>query len=210
LKPFSLNSNAVFTLTRPSASAIQQKIAAARFLPADTPHFLSIESGFIAAPLADRRLDPFAHDLSRTLIGKGPGAFAAAKQAFAQWVPFDLGWARVANPGVPIAVYQMVAVEVHSLALWTLNLSRITQILDTATRFGFVYATTQMHVEQGEERFLLEFNPATDDVWYLLEAVSRPRHPLARLGYPISRAFQHRFARQSHRRMQEVIQSRTL
>ena len=77
------------------------------------------------------------------------------------------------------------------------------ETVDTATRFGLLYATTPLHVEQGAERFLLEFDPATGEVHYLLEAISRPRHLLARLGWPISRAFQHRFARHSHRRMRE-------
>jgi len=199
----------VFTLTQPSAAAIENQIAAAQFLPADTPQFLSISHGLIPAQLPFG----FVHDRSRTRIGQGlnqgQAAFAAAKRAFAQWAPFDLGWARVANPQALVETGQIIAVEVQSLGLWTLSLSRITQTVDSATRFGFVYSTTRMHVEQGEERFLIEFDPATRDVWYDLEAVSRPRHPLARIGYLVTRAFQHRFARDSHRRMLEVLNART-
>jgi uncharacterized protein (UPF0548 family) len=58
-----------------------------------------------------------------------------------------------------------------------------------------------MHVEQGAERFLLEFDPTTGEVQYILEAISRPRHILARLGLPLSRHFQHQFVRESHNRM---------
>jgi len=114
---------------------------------------------------------------------------------------FDLGWARVANPGAAIEPGQIIAMEAHTLGLWTLNLSRIIETVDTVTRFGFLYATTPMHVEQGAERFLLEFDPTTGDVHYLLEAISRPRHLFARLGWPLSRTFQHQFVRESHRRM---------
>jgi uncharacterized protein (UPF0548 family) len=64
-----------------------------------------------------------------------------------------------------------------------------------------------MHVEEGEELFLLEFDPATGQVSYQLEAVSRPRNLLARLGFPITRAFQHRFARDSHQRMLDKTRS---
>jgi uncharacterized protein (UPF0548 family) len=77
--------------------------------------------------------------------------------------------------------------------------------VDISNFFGFIYVTTQMHFEQGEERFLLEFDAASGDVWYELEAVSRPRDPFARLGFPVTRAFQHKFARDSHRRMREAI-----
>lgn len=117
---------------------------------------------------------------------------------------FDLGWVRVANPQALIVPGQMIAVEVRSLGLWSLNFCKIVDVVDTGSLFGFIYSTTQMHVEQGEERFLLEFDPASGDVWYELEAVSRPRSTLARLGFPVTRAFQHRFARDSHLRMGEA------
>jgi uncharacterized protein (UPF0548 family) len=146
------------------------------------------------------------HDRLRSPIGKGSAAFAAARRAFARWVQFDLGWMRVANPEVSIALGQIVVVEAKAFGLWSLNLSRIVETVDTASRFGFVYATTAHHVEQGEEIFLLELDPADGTVWYHLEAISRPRHPLARLGYPFTRALQHRFARESHRRMRAAVQ----
>ena len=118
---------------------------------------------------------------------------------------FDLGWTRVANPHASITAGQIVAVEAHTLGLWTLNLSRILEVVDTRTRFGFIYATTEMHVEQGEERFLLEFDPETGHIDYVLEAASLPRNALARLGFPVTRSFQHKFARDSHRRMRQEL-----
>lgn len=120
---------------------------------------------------------------------------------------FDLGWVRVANPDARIATGQLVAVEAHPLRLWTLNISRIVDVIRSENAFGFVYATTDLHVEEGEERFLLEFDGAQGEVWYDLEAVSRPRGALARLGFPFVRHFQHRFALQSHSRMLEELHS---
>ena len=111
----------------------------------------------------------------------------------------------VANPETTLALDQVVAVEVHTLGLWSLNLSRIVQIIDTPTQFGFAYATTPLHVEQGEERFLLDFDPETESVTYLLEAISRPQNIFAKLGYPVTRAMQHRFARESLKRMRDVV-----
>jgi len=193
----------VFSLTRPTPEAIERQIAAAGHLPSSVAPLLSLESG-----LGDVRLPlGFAHDRLRTCLGQGQSVFLVAKRAFERWTMFDLGWVRVANAPALIAIEQIVAVEVHTIGLWTLNLSRITAAVDTPGRFGFVYATTAMHVEQGEERFLLEYDSATSSVWYDLEAVSRPRHPLTRLGFPVTRAFQHRFARDSHERMREEIQT---
>lgn len=149
----------------------------------------------------------FAHDRSESCLGTSQSVFAAAKDAFRRWEPFELGWARVANPEARIAIGEFVAVEVISLGLWSLNISRIVDIVDTPERFGFVYATTERHVELGEELFLLRFDGVTGEVRYKLEAASRPRFWMARLGYPATRMLQHRFARDSHRRMREVTDS---
>lgn len=118
---------------------------------------------------------------------------------------FGLGWVRIANPQALIVAGQIVAVEAHTLGLWSPNLSRIVDVTDTESRFGFLYATTEVHIEQGEERFLIEFDQETGQVYYELEAISFPRSSLARLGFPVTRAFQHKFARDSHFRMRETI-----
>jgi uncharacterized protein (UPF0548 family) len=191
----------VFRLKRPNPAAIDAEIAAAEHLSADGPHILmlpkGLQTGFIPHGLA--------HDNSRSYLGRGADVFAKAKRTFQQWSMFDLGWARVANPQASIEAGQVVAVEVFCLGLWSLNLSRITDVVDTDGTFGFIYSTTYRHVEQGEERFLLEFDLATGDVWYELEALSRPRNVLARIGCAYTRAMQHRFARDSHRRMKLAV-----
>lgn len=188
----------MFTLIRPKAAEINQRVAAAAKLLAAAPPLLSLYGGL---RLAERLPLGFAHDCRRSSIGVGGAAFAAAKAAFTHWVMFDLGWVRVANPEASIAPGQIVAIEAHTLGLCTLNLSRILTTIDSTTQFGFLYATTALHVEEGEERFLLEFDPSSGDLWYEVEAVSRPKAVFARLGFPITRAFQHRFSRDSHRRM---------
>ena len=190
----------MFSLTRHTVAAIERRIAAACRLESDIHRILDWPRGIRAG----RREPGMAHDFSRTRIGKGEARFSAAKRAFEQWAMFDLGWVRVANANAAICLDQIVAVEAHTLGLWTLNLSRIVRVVESATTFGFIYATSKLHVEQGEERFRLEFDLETGEVWYELEAVSRPRASLARLGFPITRAFQKRFARESHERMRQV------
>jgi uncharacterized protein (UPF0548 family) len=191
----------VFRITKPTAAQLDNQIAAAEKLPSHGPPCLPFDGG-----PDERRLPAgIAHDLSRSLLGKGAGVFVAARKAFERWAPFDIGWVRVANSRATIETGQIIAVEIHTFGLWTLNLSRIIDKVDTPTRFGFVYSTTPMHVETGQEKFIIEFDPATGNAWYELEAVSRPRHPLVQLGFPIARALQHRFARESHRRMRQAV-----
>ena len=150
----------------------------------------------------------FVLDRLRTQIGAGKEAFERAIQAFKNWGQFNLGWVRVANPSARIELGEIVAVEVHSLGLWSLNLSQIVEVVENESRFGFIYKTTPTHVEEGEERFEVSLDETSGMVAYETEAISRARDLMARLGYPVTRAFQHRFARDSHSRMRRAATGR--
>jgi uncharacterized protein (UPF0548 family) len=54
----------------------------------------------------------------------------------------------------------------------------------------------------GEERFLVEWDTRDDNVFYDVVAYPRPRHALAKLGYPFVRRMQKRFGRESAGAMQ--------
>jgi uncharacterized protein (UPF0548 family) len=190
----------LFRLSRMTEAETLALLAAAHLAPVSSPDLLTAANGLLGTPPRG-----FVHDISQSELGRGRLAFEAARDALLQWRPFDLGWVRVVNPGAKIAPGQLIGVQAHTAYLWSVNLSRVVQLLDSPTRFGFLYATTALHVEQGQERFVIDFDPSTESVSYLIEAVSRPRHPLARLGYPFSRAMQHRFARDSHARMREAV-----
>lgn len=140
-------------------------------------------------------------DRVRVKLGEGVAAFAAAEQALAEWRQFQLGWMEATPETTPIASGATVAVIVRAVGVWWLNASRIVYVIEEADaariRFGFAYGTLPCHAEMGEEQFLVEHDLATDDVWYSILAFSRPRHPLARLGYPLVRRMQRRFGRES-------------
>ncbi len=61
------------------------------------------------------------------------------------------------------------------------------------------------HGESGEERFTVEMDATTREVWYDLFAFSKPNHTLARLGYPLTRYLQKRFAADSMEAMQRAV-----
>lgn len=171
-------------------------MAAAGDAQVASPDLLTLANG-----LAGSLPGGFAHDFCRVEIGVGRRAFEAACEALQWWEQFDLGWVRIANPTPGIVSGELVAVEAHTTCLWSINFSRVADVVDSPTRFGFLYATTALHIEEGQERFLVEFDPETEAVHYVIDAVSRPRHILARVGYPISRAMQHRFQRDSIAKM---------
>lgn len=61
---------------------------------------------------------------------------------------------------------------------------RVVAVVDEPDRRGFAYGTLPIHPESGEEAFLI----VRDDsgVRFEVEAVSKPRHPLARLVPPVA------------------------
>ena len=72
-------------------------------------------------------------------------------------------------------------------------------------RFGFAYGTLPDHAGTGEERFLIEWDRASGEVWYDILAFSRPQWLVARLGYPYMRRLQKRFGRESAAAMVRAV-----
>src|ERR1700677_368915 len=142
----------------------------------------------------------FNLDHTRIKVGEGEKAFDTAKAALEHWQHFRLGWVEACPGDTPIKEGQVVAMLARSFGIWWLNACRIISVINEdgpVKRFGFAYGTLPGHVESGEERFLVEWDRADNCVWYDILAFSRPRHFLARLGYPWVRRVQKRFGRES-------------
>jgi uncharacterized protein (UPF0548 family) len=143
---------------------------------------------------------PYVVDHTRIRLGEGGNVFTAARAALERWEQFRLGWVEAWPASTPIRKDEVVAVLAHSLGLWWLNACRIVYVIDQegpVRGFGFAYGTLPAHAGTGEERFLIEWDREEGGVWYDVLAFSRPRHFLARLGYPWFRRVQKRFARES-------------
>jgi len=146
----------------------------------------------------------FQSDHSRFRLGDGEQVFQKAKTAVQRWKQFDLGWARAWPDDTPIELDRTVAIVSHPIGPWVLCSARIVYVVDEPRRFGFAYGTLPGHVECGEERFLVEWDE-NGSVWYDIRAFSRPRHILAKIGYPYVRRLQKRFARDSGTAMRRAI-----
>ncbi len=147
----------------------------------------------------------YDHDFNSVELGQGEAVWAAAKEAIRQWRMFPVGWTGIWPAHAPIRAGEVVAMTARVLGIWWLNSCRIVYVLDDERRFGFAYGTLPGHVERGEELFLVE---RADDgtVRYILRAFSQPRHWMARLGYPLVRAYQRKFVRDSKASMQHFVQ----
>jgi uncharacterized protein (UPF0548 family) len=148
-------------------------------------------------------------DHTRRQLGSGEQVFNSAVAAFRAWRQFQLGWLEATPCDTPIHEGNVIAVLAQTFGVWWLNACRIVFVIeevhDEHHRFGFAYGTLPSHAGTGEERFLVEWNRATDEVNYDILAFSQMRHPLARLGYPIVRRTQKRFGRDSADAMQKAV-----
>ena len=143
-------------------------------------------------------------DNNRILLGHGEVVFQRAIRAIRNWKMFDFPWSHLRLPNAPIEKGTIVAAVFKHFGFWSVNLSRIVYVIDEKgdqDRFGFAYGTLGEHVEQGEERFSVEWNHQDNSVWYDILAFSKPRNILARIGYPISRRLQRRFVQESKESM---------
>ena len=147
-------------------------------------------------------------DHTRIKLGAGSEVFEKAKAALCRWEHFNLGWVEAIPNSTPIEAGQVVAVLARVLGIWWLNACRIVYVVHEAaatTRFGFAYGTLPGHAESGEERFLVEWDRSNNEVCYDIVAFSKPNYFVTRLGYPLVRRFQKRFARDSAAAMMRAV-----
>ena len=147
-------------------------------------------------------------DHNRLLLGHGHDTYFRAVDAVRSWKMFDFPWLKLCWPDTTVEVGSTVGVLIEHLGFWSLNVTRVVYLIEETgeiERYGFAYGTLTDHAESGEERFSVEYHRSDSSVWYDLFAFSRPRHVLARLGYPISRLMQKRFATASKAAMSRAV-----
>ncbi len=205
----------MFLATEPTARWLDRYLDAQR----ETPHSYA-EVGATRG----RMPDDYTIDRNRVLLGGGTGlsaggldvgelsggeVFRRATDALRAWTMFTLGWCTIYPGDAPIREGVVVAAVIRHFGFWSVNPSRIVYVLDEQAgdvrRFGFAYGTLTDHAEVGEERFSVEWSRVNDRVWYDLSAFSRPGHVLARMGHPLGRMLQRRFARDSKRAMADAV-----
>ena len=146
-------------------------------------------------------------DHHRVQLGVGRETFERARRAFVEWQMFQLNWLESCWPQQPLEEGVLVGTLARVFSLWAVNVCRVVYVVEESgdiEKFGFAYGTLPGHVECGEERFTAEWHRDDDSVWYDILAFSKPGHILTRLGYPLVRRLQKRFAVDS---MQAMVKS---
>ena len=130
-------------------------------------------------------------------IGCGSELFERSRAALLAWRHLAIPWLEICGATRPAATGQVVATLVRVSGLWLLSPCRVIYVEPGETgedHVAFAYGTLTGHVERGEERFSLRLDATTGEVIYEILAFSRPAIWLTRLGYPLARALQRRFA----------------
>lgn len=157
----------------------------------------------------DDAVEPKGYNLdhNRVRLGQGADCFNRACAALRRWAMFPAPWTRISPADAALREGQIVAMQANALGVWWLNACRIVYVIDQdgpIRRFGFAYGTLPAHVEEGEERFSVEFH-GDGGVWYDLRAFSRPRYWPVRLAKPVARRLQRRFVLDSQQAMRRAV-----
>ena len=185
----------MFLLSRPTEEQIRQFLFAEHHKPFSYP-----DHGITALAMPRG----YTVDHNRIRLGNGREVFKRGVEALKRWEMFNFPWLHLCWPDAPIETGTTVGVLAHLAGIWSLNACRIVFVIDEegeVSRYGFAYGTLPEHVERGQESFVIEWHSKDDSVWYDIFAYSRPNHVIARIGYPITRLLQKRFARNSMKAM---------
>ncbi len=180
-------------LRRPSQSAIAARLG----LPDQKFSYPEVAAtADLGSPLPRSLAATYNVDRHEFCLGTGRVLFERARAALEAWSHFEIPWLEFHGATTPVRSDQVVATLISVAGLWFLNPCRVVyaELSADSNLAAFAYGTLCGHVESGEERFTVSFNPVTQEVVYEIAAFSRPAIILTKLGYPLTRRLQRRFA----------------
>lgn len=195
------------SLRRPDTSAVLATATAAADAPLSYDNVCGTRDS--REMLLGRIGEGWFWDERSRAIGRGEETFRRARQALQSWSQFDLPWVRPIQRDVPIEVGAMFAFLSWQAGVWSTNICRVVDVYeredDTHRHFSFAYGTVAPHVLRGEERFILDWDRQTDQVFFRIRKFSRPATWLIRLVTPLTRYMQSRFTADALARMQQAV-----
>ena len=150
--------------------------------------------GPVGSTLGEAVLPGYRTDRYEAVLGRGSEVLERARDALRAWAAHRGAGVEVVPADARLAEGTTVVLVTRLGPASALAACRVVAVVDEADRFGFAYGTLPLHPESGEEAFLVE-REGDDVVRFRVVAASRPAHPLARLGAPVSRLVQRRVTR---------------
>jgi uncharacterized protein (UPF0548 family) len=124
----------------------------------------------------------YHHVQKSAVIGRGRRRFEEAADKGMRWGMLRGAGLRVEATTAVAAVGSQVIVHLGPVRAPC----RVVYIVDEPDRRGFAYGTLPGHAESGEERFVVHYDPATDEVYAEVTAFSRHATWWSRLGSPVT------------------------
>ena len=140
------------------------------------------EVGATAGPLPAG----YHHVQKSAVIGRGRKRFEEAADKGMRWGMLRGTGLRVEATSDVAAVGAEVIVHLGPVPAPC----RVVYVVDEADRRGFAYGTLPGHAESGEERFMVRYDPATEEVHAEVLAFSRHGTWWSRLGAPVTSVIQ--------------------
>jgi uncharacterized protein (UPF0548 family) len=140
------------------------------------------EVGATAGPLPAG----YHHVQKSAVIGRGRPRFEEAADNGMRWGMLRGAGLRVEATSDVAAVGAEVIVHLGPVRAPC----RVVYVVDEDDRRGFAYGTLPGHAESGEERFMVRYDPATEEVYAEVVAFSRHGTWWSRLGAPVTSVIQ--------------------
>jgi uncharacterized protein (UPF0548 family) len=183
----------VFSLTKPSPGALSRLVA-----QQSDRELTYAEHGATAGDMPPG----YHHDEWETDLGPfSRTTFDRLAGALRQW-RVQTGSGLTIFPDEPVRPGLTFALWFRLPGAYATAAGRVVYVTSEPDRAGFAYGTLPAHPEQGEEAFHLVREGS--QLLFRVRAFSRPRHPLARLGAPVSRVLQQRMNQAYLETMREV------
>jgi len=128
----------------------------------------------------------YHHVEKSAVIGRGRRRFEEAADAGMRWGMLRGAGLRVEATSEVAAVGAEVIVHLGPVRAPC----RVVYVVDEPDRRGFAYGTLPGHAESGEERFMVRYDPATEEVHAEVLAFSRHGTWWSRLGAPVPSVIQ--------------------
>ena len=188
----------MFQLTRPTPHSL------ATFLEEQRELRLTYCEAGMTHPDTGNAPDGYQTDHFKLYLGEGDAVFRHACEQLRAWRMYRQPWLRLAPPQPAICEGTVASVTARHLGFYSVSALKVVYLVDEPDQLAFAVGTLPGHVEQGEERFRV-YRLAGGSVWFDILAYSRPNHPLVRLGYPVARGVQKRFARGAEEAMTKLF-----
>jgi uncharacterized protein (UPF0548 family) len=128
-------------------------------------------------------------------LGRGRAVFDRARAALSRIENYPRSFTRIVHRPMKLEPGVQFATVASHMGFYSVHPCRVLYVIDEPSRFGVGFGALPGHAECGEERFVVTLEDEV--VRYDVQAFSRPHTLLARLGAPVTRAYQRRFQRET-------------